>query len=144
MQRIDEPIIVEELFDRDIDSVWAAITEPEQMRQWFFDNMPAFEPMVGFEVEFNVDAGGRVFLHQWRVTKVIPRRFIEYNWRYGDYKGDALVSFELSQQNELTKLRLTHTITDNFQKDVPEFKRESCIGGWRHFINGRLKAYLAH
>lgn len=44
---MSNPIIVEEKFNKDIRSVWKVITELDQMKQWFFDNIPAFEPRVG-------------------------------------------------------------------------------------------------
>ena len=64
MKKREEPIVVEELYDASIDRVWAAITEWDQMIQWFFDNIPAFNPRVGFKTKFNVNSVGRNFLHQ--------------------------------------------------------------------------------
>ncbi len=43
MKKGDDPIIVEQFFNRSIESVWKAITEVEQMRQWFFENIPEFK-----------------------------------------------------------------------------------------------------
>lgn len=142
MKRADQPIIVEETYNKPIQKVWEAITEPEQMRKWFFDNIPDFKPVVGFETEFDVSSGERVFPHQWKVTKVEPGRLIEYNWKYGGYEGDAYVTFELTKEGSSTRLMLTNTVVEDFQEDIPEFKRESCIGGWNYFIKERLKEYL--
>jgi len=142
MKRSDEPIIVEQLFDSDQASLWSAITELDQMRQWFFENVPDFKPQVGFSVEFDVDAGGRTFPHHWKITRVEPGKLIEYNWRYGGYTGDAIVIFEVISANGSTLLRLTNIVTEDFQEGIPEFKRESCIGGWTYFIQQRLKTYL--
>jgi len=143
MKRADQPIIIEETYNKPVKSVWAAITEPEQMRKWFFNNMPDFKPEVGFEVEFDVEAGGRVFPDQWKITNVEPGKLIEYNWKYGGYEGDAYVTFELTKEGNSTSLRLTNIIVEDFQEDIPEFKRESCIGGWNYFIKERLKEYLS-
>ena len=142
MKRSDDPIIVEEYFDADPGSVWGAITEVEQMREWFFENIPDFKPIVGFTVEFNVDAGERSFLHQWEITKVVPGRLIEYNWKYSGYAGDAIVTFEVIPENGSTMLRLTNIVTEDFQEGIPEFERQSCIGGWEYFIKQRLNEYL--
>lgn len=142
MKKNEKPIIVEEKFDKSPEAVWEAITDPEHMRRWFFENMPDFKPVVGFEVEFDVESGGRTFPHQWRVTRVEPARLIEYNWRYGGYKGNSYVKFELRDENGSTSLRLTHTVTEDFQEDVPEFERDSCQAGWHYFIKKRLKEYL--
>ena len=141
MRRNEEPIVVEDEFDNSLETVWAAITEIEHMREWYFENIPSFKPEVGHEVEFLVEAGERSFLHQWKISKVIPQKLIEYSWNYGGYSGDSFVTFEL-QENHYTKFRLTHTVTKDFPVDIPEFKRESGIAGWRYFINQRLKNYL--
>jgi uncharacterized protein YndB with AHSA1/START domain len=142
MKRDEKPIIVEEKFENNLESVWNAITEIEQMREWFFENIPYFKPKVGFEVDFYVDTGERSFLHQWKVTRMIPQKVIEYNWKYGGYPGDSFVTFKVDREKYLTKLRLTHTVTKDFPVDVPEFERESCYSGWRYFIKHRLKEYL--
>ena len=142
MKRSEEPIIVEAVFENSLESVWSAITELEKMREWFFENIPRFKPEVGFEVEFDVDAGERSFLHQWKITKVTAKRLIEFNWKYGGYPGDSYVSFRLEQANGPTKLPLTHTTTEDFPEDIPEFKRESGVAGWQYFIKDRLKEYL--
>lgn len=70
----NEPVIVEQLFNKSIIEVWSAITEAEQMRQWFFENIPAFEAKEGFEISFNVQANGRDYLHLWKITEVIPQK----------------------------------------------------------------------
>jgi uncharacterized protein YndB with AHSA1/START domain len=49
MRKNDEPIIVEQAFNTSIDAVWNSITQVDQMRRWFFANIPSFKPGVGFE-----------------------------------------------------------------------------------------------
>jgi uncharacterized protein YndB with AHSA1/START domain len=143
MKKDERPIIVEEKFEKPLEFVWMAITEIDRMREWFFETIPCFKPEVGFEVEFDVDAGERMFLHQWKITRVIPNQLIEYNWKYGGYAGDSFVTFELEPENNITKLELTHTVTESFPNEVPEFKRESGLAGWKYFIKTRLKEYLS-
>ena len=55
MKKGDEPIIVEEIYQAPLEKVWSALTEIEQMKQWYFDNIPAFKPEVGFETKFDVN-----------------------------------------------------------------------------------------
>ena len=143
MKSSDKPIVVEETFRATPESVWRAITEADHMRAWFFESIPDFKPVVGFRVEFDVDSGGRRFPHMWRVTRVVPGELIELNWRYGGYPGDSYVTFELIRGGDSTRLKLTHVVKEDFPDDVPEFKRESCVAGWRYFINQRLNQYLA-
>ena len=138
----DEPIIVEQTFNTSIDAVWNAITEIDQMRQWYFENIPSFKPEVGFETQFNVQSQDRNFLHMWKVTEVVPLKMIKYNWKYEDYPGDSFVVFELFKQDNLIKLKLTHQIKESFPGDIPEFSRESGVEGWTFFIRKSLKEFL--
>ena len=142
MKKNDEPIIIEQSFNASIDTVWTSITDINQMREWYFKNIPSFEPEVGFETQFNVQSQDRNFLHQWKVTDVNPLKMITYNWKYENYPGDSFVVFELSEQDRSTKLRLTHQVTESFPEDIPEFLRESGVEGWKYFINKSLKNYL--
>ncbi|KAA3631479.1 MAG: SRPBCC domain-containing protein, partial [Calditrichaeota bacterium] len=85
---------------------------------------------------------GRVFPHRWKILRVEPHRLISYSWKFDNYDGDGYVTFELSEEKDKTKLRLTCTITEDFDDSIPEFKRESCVGGWEYFIKQSLKEYL--
>lgn len=142
MQKAEEPIVVEQIFNASANSVWNAITSLYQMRQWYFDNITSFKPEVGFETEFNVQSQDKNFIHKWKVTEVIPVRTISYNWKYEGISGDSFVKFELFENNKSTKLRLTHQVLENFPDDIPEFKRESGVEGWTYFIKKRLKEFL--
>lgn len=143
MMRPDEaPIIVEQRFTASVDAVWNAITDADEMRQWFFDNIPAFEPEVGFETQFTVTNEGRVFPHRWKVIEATPPEKIAYDWQYDNYAGDAVVTFELSAEGDGTRLKLTYTVLEDFSDDIPEFERESGLAGWRYFIQESLKAYV--
>ncbi|WP_320018418.1 SRPBCC domain-containing protein [Labilibaculum manganireducens] len=137
-----QPIIIEQSFNKSKEEVWSAITDPNKMRKWFFENMPDFIPEVGFETRFNVDAGERQFMHIWKITEVIPFEKIVYNWRYENMYGNAFVSFELFDRDIETLLRLTNLGLETFPQDIPEFSRESCTDGWQYFINKRLKEFL--
>lgn len=143
MKTTDPPIIVEQIFNVPIIRVWKAITIKEEMVQWFFDNIPDFKAEVGFKTQFNIKAPSRDFLHLWEVVEVIPLKKIVINWKYEDCKGDSLVTMELEEANEGTKLILTTEVIEDFDDTYPEFKRESCVGGWNYFIKERLSDYLS-
>ena len=132
------PVTVEQTFDTSIYQLWATLTDVNRMRQWFFSDIPDFKPEVGFATEFNVQSESRNFLHQWEVTEAEPRKRLSLKWKYGGYPGQSKVTFELFQENHLVRLRLTHKGWENFPQDIPEFKRESCLGGWQYFIQNSL------
>ena len=143
--RIDEePVIVEETFNVPAAKVWEAITDHSQMIQWYFDNIPNFKPEIGFETQFIIENEGRTFPHLWKVTEAVPNKRITYTWRFEGYPGDSYVTFDLSEESGQTKLKLTVTVLEDFPDDIPEFRRESCVGGWNYFINNRLKEFLKY
>ncbi|MDA3954719.1 MAG: SRPBCC domain-containing protein [Bacteroidales bacterium] len=137
-----EPIIVEQTFNTSVNNVWDAITNVDQMTQWFFENIESFKPEVGFETNFNVQSVSRSFMHLWKITEVVPFKKIVYSWRYEGISGEAIVWFELIELGKQTKLRLTNIGLESFPKHIPEFTKENCIGGWNYFIKDRLKIFL--
>ncbi|MFD0836005.1 SRPBCC domain-containing protein [Mariniflexile aquimaris] len=143
MKTTEPPVIAEQLFSASKEAVWSAITEHQQMTEWYFDNLPDFKAEVGFTTQFNVKAPSRDFLHIWRVTEVLPMKKIAYNWTFKDCEGSGETIFELFEQGSKTLLRLTNVVIEDFDDTIPEFKRESCKAGWNYFINERLVAYLS-
>ena len=137
-----EPVVVQEEFSRPIRVVWEAITKSDQMTKWFFDTIPNFEPTVGFTTQFNVKAPSRDFLHLWKVEEATAPTKLVVEWRYEGIPGVGHVTKELSEIDGGTRLALTCSGMDSFPQDLPEFQRESCVGGWNYFIKEQLKAYL--
>lgn len=142
MKSVEEPIVVEEIFNAPIDEVWEAITELDKMKKWYFPDIPSFKAELGFETEFIVPIGDRVFHHLWKITEVIPFNKISYLWSYKAYPGSGISRFELMEHPSGSKLRLTFTVLEPFPDDIPEFKRDSGLEGWNYFIKERLKHYL--
>jgi len=142
MKRDEDLVIVEQGFDRSASDVWNAITDIVEMRKWYFENIPAFKAESGFRTQFPVESGDRVFLHLWEVTEVIPRRKVVYNWKFAELEGECSSSFEVMGDDLSARLTVIIRVRKDFSDDIPEFTRESCIGGWNYFINDRLKTYL--
>ena len=136
------PLIVRQLFDASVTKVWKAITDENQMKEWYFETLNSFKPIVGFETEFNVRANDNDYLHLWKVTEVIPEERISYTWKFGGYPGESLVTFEISKEDRSTKMKLTEVGIESFPQDNPDFTRESWIEGWNYFICNRLKEFL--
>lgn len=143
MKITDDPVVIEQLFEISIDQLWNAITDLKQMKQWFFENIEAFEPKVGFKTSFIIENEDRIFPHLWHITAVEPFKKITYNWKYEGYDGNSTVTFELSEHKNGSKLKVSHQVIESFPQDIPEFRRESCKDGWEWFIKNRLKDYLS-
>ena len=138
----NDPIVVDQTFNAPIAAVWKAITDKDQMRQWFFESITEFEPEVGFETQFNVRCENKVYLHIWKVTDVVPLKRISYQWRYGGYSGVSLITWELLEGSNGTKLKVTQAGHETFPQDDPIFSRESGVAGWSYFLHDSLKTFL--
>ena len=142
MKVSDEPIIIEQRFNTSIQEVWNALTRLEEMKKWYFKNLDSFNPEIGFQTEFEVQAEDRKFTHIWKITDVIPLKRIKYNWRYNEYPGDSYVTFELTEEKKQVKLRVQTEIVQDFPSQIPQFERDSCLKGWKYLIEKNLKEYL--
>lgn len=142
MKKTDDPIVVSQHFPVSKDELWQAITQPEAMVKWFFEQIKSFKPKEGFETRFTVLNEGRTFPHLWKITEVKPVESITYNWKYEGYAGDSLVTFNLHEKPEGCELVVTHRVTEDFPDGVPELSREACIGGWKWFIQKSLRDYI--
>jgi len=135
-----EAVIVERTLNAPIARVWRAVTDVDQMREWYFD-LKEFKPQVGFEFEFVVEHEGNRYHHLCRVTDVVPQKRIAYTWRYKGEPGDSLVTIELFPESNMTRLRLTHEGLDTFPK-TPAYARKNFEAGWTAIIGTELKEFL--
>jgi len=137
---LTEAIILERTFDAPVGRVWTALTDVDQMREWYFD-LTEFKPQVGFEFDFIVEHEGNSYHHLCRVTDVVPEKKIAYTWRYKGEPGDSLVTFELFPDGNKTRLKLTHTGIETFPK-TPAYARKNFEAGWTAIIGTELKQFL--
>ena len=135
-----DAVVVERTLNAPVAKVWQALTDVDQMRQWYFD-LKEFRPEVGFEFEFVVEHEGNSYHHLCRVTEVIPQKKIAYTWRYKDAPGNSLVTFELFGEGEKTRLRLTHEGIESFPK-TPAYARKNFEAGWTAIIGSELKRFV--
>ncbi len=137
---ITDAVVLERTFNAPVARVWKALTDVDQMRQWYFD-LKAFKPEVGFEFGFVVEHEGNTYDHRCRITEVIPQKKIAYTWRYHGHEGDSLVTFELFTEGEKTRLKLTHEGLDTFPKTAA-FACENFEKGWTQLIGSELKQFV--
>ena len=135
-----EPIIKEVSINAPIATVWNAVTNKDQMKEWYFD-IADFKPEPGHAFEFMAECDGEEYLHICRVKEVVPMQKISYTWRYEQTKGDSLVTFELYDEGEVTRVKLTHEGVELFADHGKDFGRECFDAGWTDFIQRALKEY---
>src|SRR5678816_3857573 len=113
-----EPFIIERIYNAPIAAVWNAITDREQMKQWYFD-LDAFTPEVGFEFQFYGEGSQcEKYKHLCKITEVVTRKKLAYSWRYEGYEGNSMVTFELFDEGGKTRLKLTHEGLETFPSDL--------------------------
>jgi uncharacterized protein YndB with AHSA1/START domain len=135
-----EAVVVERTLNAPIARVWRALTDANQMRQWYFD-LKEFQPQVGFEFEFVVEHEGNRYHHLCQVTDVVPQKKIAYSWRYKGEPGDSLVTFELFGEGNKTRVKVTHTGIETFPK-TPAYARKNFENGWTAIIGTELKQFV--
>ncbi len=135
-------VAIEKLFSVTIDKVWKAITDKNEMKQWYFD-LEEFKAEVGFKFQFKAGHNEAVqYLHRCEVTEVIPQKKLTYSWCYEGYSGISFVTFELFKKGEKTLLKLTHQGIDSFPVENPDFAMRNFEEGWNEIINNSLVNHL--
>lgn len=134
------PFVIERTYNAPAETVWKALTDKDQMKQWYFD-LKAFKAEVGFEFQFDGGAEGETFRHLCVVTEVIVNRKLAYSWRYDGYPGDSLVTFELFPNGNKTTIRLTHSGLETFPP-MAVFARKNFETGWTDLIGNLLKKFV--
>lgn len=125
--------------------VYAAITSPNQLTQWFPDRIEGTisegeHPLFVFEGH----GKAQVFIEAMQ-----PYAYFAYRWIPGgsDFLGDVrtvphtLVEFKIEEVGQSCKLILTESGFATLPSDVAEKKYTQNDGGWT-FMIGRLDAYF--
>jgi uncharacterized protein YndB with AHSA1/START domain len=87
--------------------------------------------------------GNKDYLHIWKVTEVKPGKRISYEWKFGGYPGNSLVTFELVAVGKKTKLKLTHQGLETFLPDRnPPLAKKNFEEGWTTLIGRFLKDFI--
>ncbi|TDD65687.1 SRPBCC family protein [Jiangella aurantiaca] len=105
--------------------VWAAITEPEHLSQWF-PSRAEFDPVVGSDVRFDMD--GERF--DGRVTEAEPGRVLAFTW------GDDHLRFELHDDGDGCRLEFAHTFTDRYGAASFASGWAQCFVGLEQVLDG--------
>ncbi len=132
-----DSIIKEHLFNQDIDKIWTAITNADEISTWFLK--ADFKAEVGYRYTFN-SSGENCSPITGEIKEASPYT-LSYTWVVVENPVETLVTWNLEQQNGQTKLTLEHSGISNYQSDTAIEMFNSFNGGWDNCING-LQEYL--
>lgn len=135
------PVIIERTYNAPSAKVWDALTNNKKMKEWYFD-IAEFKPEVGFEFSFIGKKDDVSYIHLCKVTEVVEGKKLTYSWRYEGFPGNSFVSFELFDEGDKTRVKLTHTGLETLASGHTDFKRENFVEGWNAIIGTLLKNYV--
>lgn len=135
------PFVIERTYNAKANRVWQAITDKDKMKEWYFD-LKEFKPEVGFKFEFFGGSEEKQYLHLCEITEVVPGKKLTHSWQYDSYPGESFVTWEIFDEGDKTRVKLTHTGLHTFPQSSKDFARESFTAGWTHIVGISLKEYV--
>jgi uncharacterized protein YndB with AHSA1/START domain len=136
-----EPFVIERTYNASVEKVWKALTDKDQMKQWYFD-LAAFKPEVGFEFQFVGGTPEKSYVHLCKITEVQVNKKLTHSWRYEGYEGNSFVTWELFSEGKQTRVKLTHAGLETFPVSNPDFAAKNFIAGWNEILGKNLKEFV--
>ena len=123
----------------DIDSLWAALTEPDKTEKYFFGTKIASGMKKGDNITFDMEDGSAAI--QGEILENTPKSKFAYTFKGnktedGTIEPYSRVTYELEETENAVKFTIIH---DEFETENETFT--SVGGGWPIIISG-LKTYL--
>ena len=141
---VHNPFKIERIYKASIQKVWAALTEKDQLKKWYFDFSEGFKLEVGHEFDWYAGPpDGKQWHHRGKILEVIPGKKLKHSWEYPGYTGKANVIWELSEvDTKTTKLNFTFEIVVPFEQTEEALKRKNFVEGWNHIVNVGLTEFV--
>ena len=136
-----EPFVIERTYNAPIEEVWKAITDKNQMKQWYFD-IADFKAEPGFEFQFEAGDENKKYLHICKVTEVTEGKKLTYSWKYEGHSAETYVTWELFEEDGKTRLKLTHEGIERIAEYGPAFAKENFAMGWTQIVGSSLKEFV--
>jgi uncharacterized protein YndB with AHSA1/START domain len=136
-------IAFERRLSHPIDSVWAALTDPDELIKWWGEARVELKAGGEFRLRWlNTDDEGNSVVLRARISELEPPRLLEItgNWTSSDAKGeqadqtDAAVRWELEPDGDATVLRFSNTF------ELPGDKRTMVPAGWHYHLDALATA----
>ena len=127
----------ETIFSHNIDTVWNAITNADEISTWFL--AADFKPETGYKYTFKskTDHCQPIF---GEVKEATPYKLV-YTWVVTGTLAITTVTWQLETTENGTKLYLEHSGISNYKGETAIEMFNSFNGGWDNCING-LTNYL--
>lgn len=139
---MNTPITVQFKINAPIEKVWKALTNKNEMKNWYFD-IPDFELEVGKQFNFYEPGDEKKYHHQGEILEIISHQKLKHSWSYPEFSNEkTTVNWEIQPADGETIVTLIHENIDNFKEFGENFSRESFTEGWNGIIGQGLRQYL--
>ncbi|HCT30562.1 MAG TPA: SRPBCC domain-containing protein [Bacteroidales bacterium] len=139
---MNNPITFETHYAASPEKVWKAITDKEQMKQWYFD-IPDFELKENATFNFYEPGNEKKFHHLCVIKEIVPNHKFQHTWTYPELsKGSSLLTWELIPDGKGTLVKLTHTGIESFADGGKDFSQENYEAGWNEILGKMLREFL--
>lgn len=135
-------IILSQRFDAPVDTVWKALSEEANLKEWYFD-VQNYIFQVGTEFSFYEEGTAKQFLHVCKFLEIIPLQRISHTWTHPQQsQGSSILTWDLEDQGDKTLVTLTHAGVENFADAGPAFAPANFEMGWNAILKTNLRNYL--
>ena len=137
------------VIDASPEVVFKAITDPDELTQWFPDQA-ILEPKIGGKVRFSTfnenhpSKVDRDYIMEGTIKELVLNKKLSYTWRFKDLPGfpETTVVWQLENLDaNKTKVELTHFGFTGKEKGMKSL--ESHDRGWTEVLNKLAKYCLA-
>lgn len=122
------------------EALWAALTQSEFTRQYFFGRRVESDWKPGSEILYRMPDG--TVDVRGRILEIDPRRIVRFTWKVEWLAAardlpEAIVSYEIEQLGEVCRL----TMIEDHPQPIPEQWLEGGRRGWPIILSG-LKSLM--
>ena len=122
-----------------VEKVWAALTKPELIKQYFFGTEAASDWKVGHPITFRGAWEGKPYEDKGTILAIEKNKFLKYNY-WSSFSGTAdvaenyaIVTYTLSPGKKNTKLEITQ------DHCLSEASRDHSVKNWGSVLDGLKK-----
>ncbi|WP_207492659.1 SRPBCC family protein [Aridibaculum aurantiacum] len=135
------PFVIEQVVDAPASRIWQALTDKAQMKQWYFE-VDEFKPEAGFHFTFTGGDEQQTFLHLCTIIEVVDKQKLRHSWQYEGQEEQTYVTWELYEEGDKTRVKLTHEGLELIAHHGPAFATNNFHEGWKYILGTALKNHV--
>lgn len=137
-----DPVQISTRVNAPVQKVWEALTDPAQMRKWYFDvDLDSLQD--GDTFKFYEPGDEKKFLHECLILEMVEPSKFRHTWAYPELsQGSSTVNWDLEDHGEQTDVILTHEGIHHLYDAGDAVAKQNFIDGWTEILGKMLPDYL--